>query len=97
MKRLRAHTQACGLCIPVLHDTAVEGDNVSNLDLVDDVAIEDIETLRGGGILVGSGRTQVDALAALGSNQALDVGDVLVLEGRDELVTVDLGDGQGSR
>ena len=85
-----------GVCgIPVLGDPAVQGDDVANLDLVANGAAEDEQTLAGGRILIRLRRAQEDAIGANGSDKTLDALDVLSVVRRQELVAVDLGDGDG--
>lgn len=81
--------------LPVLGDLAIQGDYVTDLDLVTDGVAKHEEALAGGRVLIGLGRAQEDTVCANGRDEALDAGNGLALEGRQESVPVDLGNGDG--
>lgn len=81
---------------PVLENGAVKLDDVANSKVCADIAVKDVDGLRGQVVVVGHGGADPDTVGTLGEDEAFNSRHILSLERRQELVAVDLGNG-GSR
>lgn len=82
---------------PVLQHAAVESDKIAHGQVCADLAVIDVDGLRGQRVIVRLVRTEPDAIGALCKDNSSDVLDILVIERRNKLVAVDFGDGLGQR
>lgn len=76
---------------PVFKDGAVKLDDITHGKAIADVAIKDVDGLGGQVIVVRLSGADPEAVGTLGKDETLDSGDILVLERRQEAVSVDLG------
>lgn len=81
--------------VPVLLNLAVQSNDIADRQVRANGATEDVDGLRGRLIIVRLGRANPDPAGTLGKNQTCDVGHGLVLVRGQELVAIDLGNGQG--
>lgn len=81
--------------IPVFRNSSVQRDDIANLDLGTNRSAKDEQTLAGRGVLIRLSRPEEDAIGANRRDETFETNDILVVQGRQEFIAIDLGNGDG--